>query len=1573
MTSTDKLTPSEYIKSLDLSAFPQAIADNIRKNFLTNYENTDLIGEKEFEMFKSLVESEYPKALGLKDVRDEVDEELPPVVKPIVEEPVNKPEGYDELKEVFPNLEYNKFGMFFKIPFKYANASGVSDKKLIEEARMLSLKDIASSSGYSIGVGLIEEDGDESIYSIIYLGKIKRTEKPKVDTKKEDEANKIKAEISDYELLIDFVSGELLEDPDNKDYKDYLDLIKDTVVDLKEELKALGEYGFGGGIDGDRGNIANKAVMVKINIPAGKEYCLDKDNWYFGFREFLSNKLTKKWFGHGAFVIIPLSEYTKNEIKLEIQIPAGKEYCLDKANGYYDFSQFISKALTEKWFGHGVFGVEILREYKDGGAVGKKYKSGDFVFAKIYKDESNTPPFIVAYVAAKDEYYIMGDGSHYVKESKLSPATEKDFDDYYGEEVAESFKREFRKPEYAQGGSVGGARLYRFVTSEQKGLKQFLLQSQDGLSHSIHKGYIVAVRKPNDQYNTMFFRKTLPVNMSTVLGYAPYPNNTSENVVVINNDINEKFAKGGNIDGKIADEYITHLYSHRNKEVAETLNKLTVPYTRAFGNTHINVDDVFQEYGDESLKYNYVGYGGLYFMGNINGKTAGRLYYKNAEIKKEIEGVIRVLQMIADETSETLATIHKQHGQPKTQHSILSMRATKYAKGGYVGKGELVWGKITSSEKSKFLYENFTPEITPRSQEALVGKAYNFLPSKVKIVLNSKYANIEEYAQGGSTIRANNSPLLKYANFEDNWHINLIELNPYKNLQKGLTYKNGNKYAVVRSSVEKGQEVFEFKTLEKAEAEFNKLVNLGKTYSKVEKEGTTKNYTDKYANGGGIEKDSVLERIASLIRKGEDEGGHPSWFLTTDGDIDNEDRDKIAIDVVLGEIEGAVKSGSWTLNWEDEEEEESDEDEGRYEVIVGNIGNVIRTNNEQVARESFNKYVEISKEENGRVSGEDVTLFDNGEPIEEYFGTLRDNDDDESDEVDLEGKYLYRFNEERGELTASVEQMSDGETVWEMRYPDFSLNEEDRDMQSSMVDDGFMKNWDDIKGLETYLKDMSVIPDDAEIINESQANNDYDYYKEGGSIYTNPDITTIIISNKAPLMSQLEIIGVDGRGGKHSNGDIFTDSESGHKFTTLTVEEAKELDVHGLQLPSEGAVHGFFEEAKEKGVEKTAKRWNDENLLTGKNIWLLSNAFTNHKTFEESYKTLKDSIKKEFEVKSRVSDTFTTHHEKGGNIEGGEWKRVSSISFKTKKEAQNRFQLLKNDKEKYRNPRLEKQDYGDKLNDGYVVKYDIFIPSTTQHRQGGAVLANGKTTYEKGDEGMYGGNEVRVLRYAGNEYTIANLDDGDISLLEADIRNIPLGKFEHSFVLFPKINHKEGGKVNGKILKQNSTHKAVSEDGKIKIYIKGFEIDDLKVKDEYLYSIPLKNKDDLFDIFERFDEDNRINRAEANGEFKKGGSVEGKNVFDLNMMPDDLLYAIYESDPQFVYSPDGLVKIKKEANGSFSLVNEDVSASYTFKENNKLEHIVWEFCNKNYTGNAKPSKPTSPKKKSKPSAPKKKK
>ena len=60
------------------------------------------------------------------------------------------------------------------------------------------------------------------------------------------------------------------------------------------------------------------------------------------------------------------------------------------------------------------------------------------------------------------------------------------------------------------------------------------------------------------------------------------------------------------------------------------------------------------------------------------------------------------------------------------------------------------------------------------------------------------------------------------------------------------------------------------------------------------------------------------------------------------------------------------------------------------------------------------------------------------------------------------------------------------------------------------------------------------------------------------------------------------------------------------------------------------------------------------------------------------------------------------------------------------------------------------------------------------------------------------------------------------------------------------------------IIKQNATHKAVREHGQISIYCKGFDIDDIHEDDVFLYAITEEEEDDLFAIFERYDEDNRV-------------------------------------------------------------------------------------------------------------------
>lgn len=55
-----------------------------------------------------------------------------------------------------------------------------------------------------------------------------------------------------------------------------------------------------------------------------------------------------------------------------------------------------------------------------------------------------------------------------------------------------------------------------------------------------------------------------------------------------------------------------------------------------------------------------------------------------------------------------------------------------------------------------------------------------------------------------------------------------------------------------------------------------------------------------------------------------------------------------------------------------------------YEVIVGNVGTVTRTNDKGFAYSEYRGYVRLSKAGLGRVGNEPVTLMKNGEPLREH-------------------------------------------------------------------------------------------------------------------------------------------------------------------------------------------------------------------------------------------------------------------------------------------------------------------------------------------------------------------------------------------------------------------------------------------------------------------------------------------------------------------------------------------------------------------------------------------------------------
>ena len=129
-------------------------------------------------------------------------------------------------------------------------------------------------------------------------------------------------------------------------------------------------------------------------------------------------------------------------------------------------------------------------------------------------------------------------------------------------------------------------------------------------------------------------------------------------------------------------------------------------------------------------------------------------------------------------------------------------------------------------------------------------------------VVEQELSGGEQFARGGSIKRANMSALLQYANFDDNSHVNLLRLNENKT-QSGAKYKNKNKYAVSVSTINGGQEVYEFETLEQAENKFDRLVYNKKSSANIVSESKTGNYAtggatgeEQFANGGKIKNET---------------------------------------------------------------------------------------------------------------------------------------------------------------------------------------------------------------------------------------------------------------------------------------------------------------------------------------------------------------------------------------------------------------------------------------------------------------------------------------------------------------------------------------------------------------------------------------------------------------------------------------------------------------------------------------------------------------------------------------------
>ena len=122
-------------------------------------------------------------------------------------------------------------------------------------------------------------------------------------------------------------------------------------------------------------------------------------------------------------------------------------------------------------------------------------------------------------------------------------------------------------------------------------------------------------------------------------------------------------------------KYIEHVYKQEIKkenELLEILESTTnLDINRAFGNIQIQVDDVFQT-ENNGLDNTSRGYGGLDFLGNINGKCERQLFFKNENLKKQIESYRRRKDVLRDEISEAIKEIEKDHGKPQPQHAVIA-------------------------------------------------------------------------------------------------------------------------------------------------------------------------------------------------------------------------------------------------------------------------------------------------------------------------------------------------------------------------------------------------------------------------------------------------------------------------------------------------------------------------------------------------------------------------------------------------------------------------------------------------------------------------------------------------------------------------------------------------------------------------------------------------------------------------------------------------------------------------------------------------------------------------------------
>lgn len=236
-------------------------------------------------------------------------------------------------------------------------------------------------------------------------------------------------------------------------------------------------------------------------------------------------------------------------------------------------------------------------------------------------------------------------------------------------------------------------------------------------------------------------------------------------------------------------------------------------------------------------------------------------------------------------------------------------QAKNFKKGGFVGKGELVWGKLSKSKRGEFLQQNFTPEITPRSQELMTGRDFKFLPKKVKTVLESKYANVEEYSNGGG-VGSGNYPTYVYEAIEswrdevpESWYF--IQPKDVLNMaEKGELYAfnldDGGEYEVGTSrTTDELQELIDSGSVaffvEDGKPEGVESFTINSIYKMFKKGGPVNNTTTMRTEIGTVDVYSLLafpleEDVVVYYAEKSDKKGKSSIFWI----VNKEDADMLA-------------------------------------------------------------------------------------------------------------------------------------------------------------------------------------------------------------------------------------------------------------------------------------------------------------------------------------------------------------------------------------------------------------------------------------------------------------------------------------------------------------------------------------------------------------------------------------------------------------------------------------------------------------------------------------------------------